>query len=314
VFLFAYLFLLSTEVRFARKIDRYALLVDRKPWEAVWPFFLILILLLTVVTTDVVDWALTTSAPSFMTFVGEQIMTPPLNLFDMVKTLVFQTTFLLGLVVATLLLSFPFAEVLASLRIAYQPADEAAVSSRAQYFLRSMALFRVTRMIWLYGGAMIGALTAMTILSAGPGGPLVEKVLYILGPSLVGFLGYWIVRSYVHAYVSHAPAVKKMFDQELGAARREQVQANLIELERSPWRRRLFELLVPILCILGYLVWSGSGIHQQAIQQLIMPVTTKGWLLILPYALLLVVLLARDPVQRRQLRKRLERYDTLPSP
>src|SRR5690606_16474734 len=37
LFLFAYLFLMSSEVRFARQIDRYELLVTRPRWEAVWP-------------------------------------------------------------------------------------------------------------------------------------------------------------------------------------------------------------------------------------------------------------------------------------
>ena len=53
VFQFAYLFLLSSEVRFARRIDRFELLVSRQRWESVWPFFLIIVLLATVTTTDV---------------------------------------------------------------------------------------------------------------------------------------------------------------------------------------------------------------------------------------------------------------------
>src|SRR5262249_3864153 len=44
VFQFAYLFLLSTEVRFARQIDRYVPLVKRPAWESIWPMFLIIVL------------------------------------------------------------------------------------------------------------------------------------------------------------------------------------------------------------------------------------------------------------------------------
>ena len=46
LFLFGYLFFLSKEVKFARRIDHYELLVERLPWESVWPFFLIVVLLL----------------------------------------------------------------------------------------------------------------------------------------------------------------------------------------------------------------------------------------------------------------------------
>jgi len=53
VFQFAYLFLLIAEVRFARRIDRYELIAVRPRWESVWPFFLMIVLLSTVVTTVV---------------------------------------------------------------------------------------------------------------------------------------------------------------------------------------------------------------------------------------------------------------------
>ena len=64
------------------------------------------------------------------------------------------------------------------------------------------------------------------------------------------------------------------------------------------------QLGLPVLVIVLYLIWTGSGLHQHAIQQLVMPVTTKGWLLILPYVLVLPVLLFRDRVELWLLRRR----------
>lgn len=303
IFLFAYQFLLSAEVRFARKIDRYDLLVHRPAWEGVWPFFLIIVLLLTIGTTNVLDWALTDEGGNLWSFLRMQIVTQPLDLVEILKTLVFQGTFLLGLVSTTLLLAFPFAEVLAALRIAYQPADEASVANRAQYFMRSLAIFRVARTNWLYGGAMIGGLTAMTSLSQKAGQPLVKQILYILGPSLVGFAGYWLTRRQVYAFLKHAPAVGRLLAHEADASRLAHARAAIAELTNAPWRRRMLQVIVPIGCVILYLTWSGSGIHQQAIRQLILPVTPKGWLLIFPYALLVVVLLVRDHVQVWHLRR-----------
>lgn len=307
VFQFGYLFLLSAEVRFARRIDRYDLLTERPRWESVWPFFLIIILLATVVTTEVLDWALAASHSPLIEFLKHELLTPPVNLVEIVKTLVFQGTFLMGLAAATLLLSFPFSELLAALRMPYQPADEASVLTRSRYFLRSLATFRVARSVWLYGGAMIGSLTAITILSDGKERLLVEKVLYILGPSMVGFFGYATVRRYVKNYLAHAPAVVRMLATRRAEARWEQREANLAELKNAPWRWRIVQLTVPVACLLGYLLWNGSGIHREAIRELILPVTTKDWLVILPYALLVPVLLGRDHVQQRYLERKIRR-------
>jgi hypothetical protein len=256
------------------------------------------------VATDVLEWSLSSSSGSFWEFVLAQGRAQGLNPFEVVKTLVFQGTFLLGLVVSALALSFPFAEMLAALRMPYQPADEASVRSRKQYFLRSLAVFRVLRANWLYGGAMIGSLTAITILSDDTGRPLLQKVVYILGPSLIGFLGYWASQRYVRRFLLHAPAVERMLDSETQTARAEQREILLERLTGTSLQWQLAQLVVPFVCILAYLVWTGSGIHQQAIRQLIMPVTMKGWFLILPYALLVPVLLLRDPAQRWLLRKK----------
>jgi hypothetical protein len=269
--------------------------------------FLILVLLTTIVATDVLEWSLGARGDSFSEFVLAQGRTQGLNPFEVVKTLVFQGTFLLGLVVSALALSFPFAEMLAALRMPYQPADEASVKSRMEYFMRSLAVFRVLRANWLYGGAMIGSLTAITILSDDSGRPLVQKVVYILGPSLIGFVGYWASQRYVRRFLSHAPAVERLLDAETQAARAEQREILLDRLKGASLKWQLSQLVVPFVCVLAYLVWTGSGVHQQAIRQLIMPVTMKGWFLILPYALLVPVLLIRDHVQRRLLRKQLSR-------
>lgn len=305
IFLFVYLLLLFTEVRFARRIDRYELLVDRPRWEAVWPVFLILVLLLTIGATDILDWALAHPGNDVLSFLRELVLTQPLNVFDIGKTLVFQGTFLLGVAGGALLLAFPFAEILAALRLPYQPTDEASVRNRAQYFLRSLAVFRVARVQWLYGGAMIGSLTALTILSEDASASLVEQVLYIVGPSFIGFFGYTVIKRKAQGYLAHAPAVARLVEHAVQQAHLAQTQANASQIEGAPWRHRLFALLLPVACIAAYLLWTGSGLHQQAIQQLIMPVTTKGWLLILPYALLVPTLLVRDPLQLALAKRRL---------
>jgi hypothetical protein len=80
-------------------------------------------------------------------------------------------------------------------------------------------------------------------------------------------------------------------------------EEDLTQLELAPRRRLLLQLTVPVLCVVGYLAWTGSGIHQQAIRQLILPDTKKDWLLILPYAFLVPVLLARDGVHERWLKR-----------
>ena len=49
--------------------------------------------------------------------------------------------------------------------------------------------------------------------------------------------------------------------------------------------------------------WTGSGAPQQAIGHLILPVSMKGWLVILPYALLVPLLLVRDQVHLWFLRR-----------
>jgi serine/threonine-protein kinase len=305
VFLFGYLFLLCTEVRFARTVDRYELLAERRKWESVWPFFLIVVLLSTIASTDVLAWVLSSPHPTPVAFLREQVLTQPLNLFDIVKTLVLQGTFLIGLVAATTLLSFPFAEVLAALRMAYQPSDEASVASRWQYFLRSVTVYRVARANWLYGGAVIASLTASTILSTGGAVRLLEKVLYILGPSVIGLGGYRLTRRYVDAFLAQAPCVRAMLVERRQQAIHEQWQADLAQLGQATWRSRLGELAAPVACMLAYLVFTGSGIQEQAIYNLILPVTTKGWLLILPYVLLVPVVLLRDRWRLRRLRQQI---------
>jgi hypothetical protein len=304
LFLFAYLLLLSTEVRFARRIDRYVLLARRPRWESIWPSFLIVVLLSTVVVADVAQWMVSNGGGSGRSLLHEILLVPRLDVFDIVKTVVFQGTFLLGLVAVTLLVSFPFTEVLSSLRMAYQPGDDASVSTRRNYFLRSMAVFQVAGANWLYGGAMIASLTAITILSEQTQRPLVEQVLYIVGPALIGFAGYALTRRYTTAHLASTPAVQRMLQEQARMAEREQARASLEQLAAAPWRWRLVQVAVPIACVLGYLVWTGSGVGGNAIRQLVVPVSAKGWMLILPYALLAPLVLVRDQVQGWLLRRR----------
>jgi hypothetical protein len=224
------------------------------------------------------------------------VLTQPLDLFEIGKTMVFQGTFLTVLVLGALLLAFPLAEVLAALRLPFQPADDAAVRDRADYFVRSVAIFRVLRVTWLYGGAAIAALSAMTILSRPIADPLVKQVLYILSPSLVGFLGYAITRRQLHRFLRNAPAVERLLDREVAEFRAQLSRTTAERLRAARWPLRLAQLVVPFACIGVFLLVTESGIHERAVQQLVMPVTTQGWLLILPYALLVPVLLWRDAI------------------
>ena len=296
VFLFAYLMFLSAEVRFARRIDRHVLFVYRSGWESTWPVFLMLVLLLSISVKGLLDWRLAHQTFDPLGFLWERVITERLNPFEIVKTLVFQGTFLMGLVASSMVLSFPFSEILASLRLPHMAADLASVASRPQYFLRTMAFFRIARASWLYGGAMIGCLTGITILSQKGRQPLVEQVLYISGPSLIGLAGFWFTRAYMLNYLANAPAVRRLLDDSLSEARRVQTRVNRAHVRSASLQQRLGELSVPVACVLLYLMWTGSGVDEQAVRTLVLPVTTKGWLLILPYALLVLVLLLRDGV------------------
>jgi hypothetical protein len=129
---------------------------------------------------------------------------------------------------------------------------------------------------------------------------------------LVGFIGYWATRRYVRTFLAHAPTVRRLVEERVRRARRESRAADLDQLELSPRRWRFLQLTVPVLCVLGYLAWTGSGIHQQALRQLILPDTKKDWLLILPYAFLVPVLLARDGVHEWWLKRALARSQPAP--
>lgn len=301
VFQFAYLVLLASEARFGRRVDRCELLVRRARWESVWPVFLIVVLLASVITTEVLSVVLGASAQG-AGLVWRELLRVPSQPFEIIKTLVFQGTFLLALATTTMLAAFPITELLAASRAVFHAADEASVATRAKYFMRSIAAIRVARGVWLYGGAMIGTLTAMRILSEDAAHPLLEKLLYIVGPSLIGFAGYSALRRLLNAFLEQAPAVKRLVTQRVDAALAEQRRANLAVLERVPWRWPVVQVAVPAACMAVYLLWTGSGLQRAGLERLI-PVTTKDWLMLLPYVLLVPVLLARDPVQRWLLRR-----------
>jgi hypothetical protein len=76
----------------------------------------------------------------------------------------------------------------------------------------------------------------------------------------------------------------------------------LAVLERVPWRMPLGQIAVPLLCMTAYLLWTGSSLPRAGLHQLI-PVTTKDWLVVLPYVLLVPTLLGRDYVQKWLLRR-----------
>jgi serine/threonine protein kinase len=303
VFQFAYLFLLTTEVRFARRIDRYELIAVRPRWESVWPFFLIIVLLSTVITLDVLDWTLGRPHFDLSTWLRAELTAKSLDLIEIAKTLVFQGTFLLALSAATLLAAFSFSEILAALRAPSEPADEASVTTRGQYFLRSLATFRAARAIWLYGGAMIGSLTGIRMLSQTTELPLLARILYILGPSLIGFVGYSMLRARTHRYLAAEPALKRMVTARVRQARDAQRLANLSALEKVSWSTRWAQLAAPVLGLAGYLAWNWSNLRDGSMHELPLPLTTKDWLLILPYVLLFPVLLSRDALQLRRLRR-----------
>jgi serine/threonine protein kinase len=302
--LFAYLFFLSGEVRFARQVDNYDALVARLRWEALWPFLLIIVLLLTIGTTHGLDWTLA-GHRGFGEFVVQKVLTPPLDLFEIGKTLLFQGTFLCVLVLALVFFAFPAPEVFAATRLWNQPGDEATVQQRETYLVRSVAIFRLARVYWLYGGVMIGTVTALTILSRPAAQPLVYQLVYVLGPSLIGFVGYTVTLRNLRSLLRNSPAVEQLIERRIAAFRVDLAHVTTTRLEQSARRTRILQFVFPFVCIGLYFLWTASGIHRQAIQQLIVPPTIRAWLLILPYLLLVPVLLLRDPIQLALLRRRL---------
>ena len=96
-----------------------------------------------------------------------------------------------------------------------------------------------------------------------------------------------------------------MIERRIAAFRIGLARVTTTRLEQSARRTRILQLVFPFVCIGLYFLWAFSGIHQQAIQQVIVPATMRAWLLILPYLLLVPVLLLRDPIQLALLRRRL---------
>lgn len=269
-----------------------------------WPFFLIVVLLLTIGTTHGLDWTLAGNR-GFVEFLVQKVFTPRVDVIELGKTLVFQGTFLFVLVLCLVFLAFPPPEVFAATRLWYQPGDEATVQRRQTYLVRSVAIFRLARVYWLYGGVMVGTVTALTVLSRPAAEPLVYQLVYVLGPSLIGFVGYTITRRYLRNLLRNSPAVEQLIQRRIAGFRIDLARVTTTRLEQSERRTRILQFVFPVVCILLYLLWAESGVHRQAIQQHIVSATIREWLLILPYVLLVPVLLLRDSVQLARLRRRL---------
>jgi hypothetical protein len=103
----------------------------------------------------------------------------------------------------------------------------------------------------------------------------------------------------------NSPAVEHLIQRRIAAFRIGLARVTTTRLEQSARRTRILQLVFPFVCISLYFLWAVSGIHRQAIQQLIVPATMRAWLIILPYVLLVPVLLLRDPIQLALLRRRL---------
>jgi hypothetical protein len=119
----------------------------------------------------------------------------------------------------------------------------------------------------------------------------------VLCPSLIGFLGYGLTRRHLRKFLGNAPAVARLREEHIRQARAEQTSHNGHIVAGTTWKLRLLQFAMPVACLLAYLLWSGLGFRREALEHLILPVTTRGILLILPYALLVPVLLLRDPIQ-----------------
>jgi serine/threonine protein kinase len=298
VLLFAYIFLQASEVRFARSIDRYEPLLRRSAWEIAWPFALIVTLLVTLFGVDMLHWAIQESLNP-LSFLQERVLSPSLDVFAIVKTLVFQGTFLLVFMVLGLTLVYPFPELLAALRMRYQTADEAYVRTRRQYFLRSLSVFHVARANALYSGAMIGCLTAVSTISSPEGDPVLAKAIYILGPSLLGFAIFAIVTGVLKGTLTQSPAVHRMVVERVEASRIEEAQARRNALSRTTWVQRLSQFLAPVVVFGAYALWVGAGRSHEVLAEFMHPSTLKEVLLLLPYVLLVPAILLGDALRLR---------------
>ena len=105
---------------------------------------------------------------------------------------------------------------------------------------------------------MIGSLTAIRMLSESTEHPLLMRILYILGPSLLGFVGYSMLRRRTQRYLAQEPALERMVRQRVQQARDAQRHANLAELEQASWPARWTQLAAPILGLTGYVTWIWS--------------------------------------------------------
>lgn len=303
VFLFGYVFFLSREVRFARSIDYYEPLVRGSRWEVAWPVFLIAAVSVSVLTVDAFNWMLSMGRPEAYAYLTERIAQQSLDLPRLTKTLVFQGTFLLGLVSISLVLAFPFAEILAALQMPHRPADEATAQTRYRYFLRSLVVFRVARVNFLYGGVMVSAVSAMTIFSSPTPPPLLHQLVRIAGPALLGYAFYGLLRGYQERYLRRARPVQKVIAAQMRQARNKQKRVTTLLLRQSNKKARMITASLPLVFIALSLYWTASTASERGLTVGDALLSNASLLTLLPFLLLIPVIVIRDDLALWRLRR-----------
>jgi len=131
--------------------------------------------------------------------------------------------------------------------------------------LRSVAVYRVVRTNWLYGGAVIASLTASTILSTSGSVRLLEKCS--ISSALRHRPGRISADARLRGGLPGAGAERTRDARGAPATGYPRaVASRLAQLGSANWRSRLAELAAPVACMLAYLVFTGSGIQEQAIR------------------------------------------------
>jgi hypothetical protein len=292
LFLFLYLFGQTEEVRFARSIDRYASLMTRRSWEVVWPLLLIVVLEVAATAQELAHWASVRGGLDLEGFYQKHLLAS-LDLSAVAKTLVLQGMVLGVLLLVTTLAVYPFAEVLAALRLFYQPSDVAFARSHRRYFLRSLSLYHVLRRNALYGGVLIGALTAASEYTSEGQLPLLAHVIAMAGPALLGLMVFVAITWLLQHYLARAPAVAKLVEKRLELARAEEVRARYEAAQKTGWKRRFMQVLAVAGLAAVFALWEIVRSHT-ADSPAMRPLLEVDILVVAPYALLVVAILVRD--------------------